>query len=163
MKFDIINFSEDRLSRFTVVQMQILRTAQKKKNELIHNYNLEGEIYLKMIMGNGTRNSTLYSQKLKALKDEVDYQVSILCEQLLYSIEINEPMPDDNVDQQMVGYVVDYSLMYADRYAIVREYYMSIDDPALRMKLYTDDDVAKTYLGSYYTVLYNVLYTYSRT
>ncbi len=44
----------------------------------------------------------------------------------------------------------------------MRDYYLAIENPAERMALYTADDTAKRYLGSYYSTLYNVLYTYSQ-
>lgn len=161
MTFDIIEYSDDELKNFSAVQMQLLRTAQKKKNELQHKMEQELAMFKQMILTNGMINSTLYEQKAASLAEEFDYQVEILREQLLYSMKLNEPLPDED-DSEMVGYIVDYSLPYADRYAAVREYYLSIDDPGLRMQLYTDDDVAKRYLSSYYSVLYNVLYNYSR-
>ena len=34
MEFDIIDLTEEELKKLTNVQMQLLRTAQKKKNEL---------------------------------------------------------------------------------------------------------------------------------
>lgn len=162
MTFDIIELEEGELEAFSTIQMQLLRTAQKKKNELRHKLESDLELFKEMVAGNGMGNSTLCEQKREELEAEFEYQVEILKEQLLYSLEINEPYPDGDDDQEMVGYIVDYSLSYTDRYAIVREYYLAIDDPGLRMKLYTDDDVAKRYLGSYYSVLYNVLYNYSR-
>lgn len=162
MTFDIIELKEGELEGFSTIQVQLLRTAQKKKNELRHKLESDLELFKKLILGNGTVNSTLYEQKREELENEFEYQVAILREQLLYSLDVNEPYPDGDEDQEMVGYIVDYTLSYTDRYAIVREYYLAIDDPALRMKLYTDDEVAKRYLGSYYSVLYNVLYNYSR-
>lgn len=162
MTFDIIELEEGEIEAFSTIQVQLLRTAQKRKNELLHKMKSDLELFKKLILSNGMVNSTLYEQKRAELTAEVAYQVDILKEQLLYSLEINEPYPDGDEDQEMVGYIVDYTLSYTDRYAIVREYYLAIDDPALRMQLYTDDDVAKRYLGSYYSVLYNVLYNYSR-
>lgn len=162
MTFDIIELKEGELEAFSVVQMQLLRTAQKRKNELQHKMESDLELFKKLVMGNGMLNSTLYDQKKAELQTEFEYQVEILREQLLYSLVINESYLDvDDEDLEKVGYIVDYSLSYAERYAIVREYYLAIDDPALRMRLYADDDVAKKYLGSYYSVLYNVLYNYS--
>lgn len=162
MTFDIIEVNDEILNAYSAVQMQLLRTAQKKKNELEHKMQNELSVFNKIFVGNGMKNSTLYKSKREALQAELDYQVEILREQLLYALELNEPYPDGDDDQEMVGYIVDYSLTYSERYQIVREYYLSIDDPALRMKLYTNDDVAKRYLDSYYSVLYNVLYNLSR-
>lgn len=162
MTFDIIELNEGELEGFSTIQMQLLRTAQKKKNELRHKMESDLELFKKLVWGNGMINSTLYEHKRAELEREFEYQVEILREQLLYSLDINEPYPEGDDDKELVGYIVDYTLSYTDRYAIVREYYLAIDDPALRMQLYTDDDVAKRYLGSYYSVLYNVLYNYSR-
>lgn len=162
MTFDIIELNDGELDAFSTIQVQLLRTAQKKKNELKHKLESELQLFMGLILGNGMVNSTLYENKRKELEAEFEYQVEILKEQLLYSLEINEPYPDGDEDYEMVGYIVDYTLPYTDRYAIVREYYLAIDDAALRMQLYTDDDVAKRYLGSYYSVLYSVLYNYSR-
>ena len=36
MEFDIIDVTEEELKHYTAVQMQVLRTAQKNKNELLH-------------------------------------------------------------------------------------------------------------------------------
>lgn len=162
MTFDIINLKEGELESFSTIQMQLLRTAQKKKDELEHKMENELALFNNMILGNGMKNSTLYEQKKTALETEFNYQVGILKEQLLYSLSVNDPYPDEDEDREMVGYIVDYTLTYSERYAIVREYYLAIDNAALRMQLYTDDDVAKRYLGSYYSILYNVLYSYSR-
>ena len=85
--------------------------------------------------------------------------MAILREQLLYSIELNRPEHDDEGSED-VGYVVDYSLSYVDRYNIVRAYYMSIEDPVERLSLYQKDETAKKYLESYYQILGDVLNTY---
>ncbi len=161
MTFDIVTFSQEQLDALSNVQMQLLRTAQKNKNKLQHDMENDLALFKKLLLTNGMYNSTLYSQKEAALLAEFNYQVEILKEQLLYALSINEPFPDQEADQEKVGYIVDYSLSYTERYAIVREYYLALD-AATRMNLYTNDDVAKRYLGNYYTTLYNVLYTYSQ-
>ena len=57
------------------------------------------------------------------------------------------------------GYIVDYELSYLERYILVRDYYLAIEDPAERLVLYRADTVAQSYLGNYYTTLYNYLST----
>lgn len=161
MTFDILTYSDEELAKFSAVQMQLLRTAQKRKNELEHNMRKELAMFKKMLYTNGMKNSTLYEQKKTQLDEEFEYQVDILREQLLYSLELNTPFPDESDDGESVGYNVDYSLPYADRYAIVRAYYFAIDDPVERLNLYSADEVAKRYLGEYYTILYNVIYSYA--
>ena len=161
MTFDIVTFTQEELNNLSNVQMQLLRTAQKKKNELQHKMESDLAMFKRLLLTENMQNSTLYSHKQSELQTEFNYQVEILREQLLYSLALNAPQPDQDEDQTLVGYIVDYSLSYTDRYAIVREYYLALP-AATRMNLYTNDDVAKRYLGSYYTTLYNVLYVYSQ-
>ena len=162
MTFDIIEMSDEDIERLSNVQMQLLRTAQKKKNELYHKMEKDIALYKKLVLTNNFIDSSIGLQKETEIRLEYEYQVDILREQLQYSLEINDPYPNEDEDQELVGYVVDYSLPYIDRYAIVKEYYLSILDPAERMNLYAKDDVARRYLDNYYTILYNVLYTYSK-
>lgn len=162
MKFDIINVTEEELKKFTAVQMQLLRNAQKNKNELTHKYNAEVALFKKLAYTNDMKESSLLNQKKAELTAELNYQVEIIAEQLEYALKLNEPYPDDPSGSEDAGYMVDYSLTYNERYRIVRDYYLAIENPAERMALYTVDDVAKRYLSSYYSTLYDVLYSYSR-
>lgn len=162
MTFDILEYSDEELEKLTTIQMQLLRTAQKSKNELTHNLEKNLEMFKMQIMGNGTSNMDLYELKRRELQAEYDYRVDILKEQLIYSMGLNEPVPDADSDQEKVGYIVDYSLSYTDRYNIVRAYYLSIENPVERMNLYANDEVAKRYLANYYATLYNVLSMYSQ-
>lgn len=162
MEFDIISVTDEYLDSLTTIQMQLLRTAQKNKNSLQHKMEQDIALYKKLLYTNGMIISSLLEQKRAELEAEYNYQVEILSEQLLYAIEMNEPYPDSGDYDDSTGYIVDYSLSYTDRYIIVRDYYLAIEDPAERMSLYSNDEVAKKYLGSYYTTLYNVLYSYSQ-
>jgi len=160
VEFDIISVTEEELNKYTAVQMQLLRTAQKKKNELIHKKAQDKALFKRLFMTNGTINSTLYSDKCREIEAEYDYQLEIIIEQLNYSLSSNSLTDDGGITEE-TGYLVDYTLSYTDRYKIVREYYMAIPDPQERLALYEKDEVAKKYLGSYYSTLYNVLYSYS--
>lgn len=164
MEFDVIEVTEEQLKKFTAVQMQLLRTAQKNKNALKVKYAQELELFQKLVYTDGMKNSSLYEGKRAELAAEFEREVGIIVEQLNYSIEQNGPFNDGSGSggDQSVGYIVDYSLSYTERYIIVRDYYLSIPDPAERMSLYANDAVAKKYLQSYYSTLYDVLSSYSR-
>ncbi|MDE6504922.1 MAG: hypothetical protein K2L42_03540 [Clostridia bacterium] len=161
MEFDIIDITEEELKNLTAVQMQLLRTAQKNKNNLKYNLEKDLEIFSRLMLTDDVKNSSIFEQKKAELTAEYNRETAVLIEQLNYSLHLNEPYPDDE-DLQKVGYIVDFSLNYTERYRIVRDYYLSISDSSLRMAQYGADEVAKKYLGSYYTTLYDVLYTYSK-
>ncbi len=166
MKFDIIPITQTELDLLTVVQTKMLRTAQLKKNELYMKAEKELENFREMLMSAGTVNSTLYEAKKSELDADCAYQTAILADNLIYNMKLNEPSTDGDLGgeegDEQVGYIVDYSLSYNDRYIIVRDYYLAIRDPDERMALYMADDTAKKYLSSYYSTLFDVLYSYSR-
>ena len=161
MKYDVVEVSEEDLKTFSAVQMQILRTAQKGKDELIHKMEKEYALFKKLVYTDDMKESSLLEQKKAELQAEYEYQLAIIVEQYHYGMELSEPLIPTNPDASKVGYMVDYSLPYSDRYNIVRDYYLSIPDPTERMNLYSNDQVAKDYLSSYYRPLFNVLYSYS--
>lgn len=161
MEFDIIELTPEELSNFTSVQMQLLRYAQKNKNTLRENMDRDLRLFKSLLLTDDVFNSSLYAQKRAELEREFDFKTESIAEQLRYNLSLSEPYdPDDNDDE--AGYIVDYTLSYNERYRIVRDYYLSITDPAERMALYSADDTARKYLGSYYASLYNVLYSYSK-
>lgn len=162
MEFDIIPLTQEEIAGLTTIQMQLLRTAQKNKNELYRKLQQDIALFKKLVYTDGMKESCLLEQKRAELEEEYNYKVGVLAEQLQYALQLNEPYPDRGEGDSSVGYIVDYSLSYTDRYIIVRDYYLAIEDPAERMSLYTNDETAKQYLGSYYTTLYNVLYSYSQ-
>ena len=164
MEFDIISLSAEEVQALTTVQLKLLRTAQQKKNALEHEMQQELEVYRCLCYTNNVFRSSLYEDKKAELEQEYEYQVEILREQLIFNMSLNEPTHDGETGDDGgddTAYIVDYELSYLERYIIVRDYYMSIEDPAERMALYTADEVAKQYLGSYYSTLYNYLGTYA--
>lgn len=167
MTFDIIELTDDELYALSTVQMRLLRTAQKEKDELVYQLARDKQTFYNIILANGMLNSSLYEDKCDELDDEYERQLAILQDDLIYNMSLNVPTADDDNpgggtggDDPAVGYIVDYSLSYLDRYQIVRNYYMSISDPAERLAAYSADTIAQNYLSQYYNTLYNVLAQY---
>lgn len=163
MEFDILNLTEEELDALSVIQVNLLRTAQQTKNELFHEMEKKKEQFKITLANNNTGLSSLYYEKCQALEKEFDYQVEILRERLVYNMSLNEPTVDEDTggggspDTGDSPYPIDYSLEYIERYIIVRDYYLTIEDPNERLALYQADEVAQRYLSVYYNTLYNYL------
>lgn len=162
MVFDIIEITEEELKTMSAVQMQLLRSAQKEKNDLLLKKDRDLALFKKLVYTDDMKESSLLEQKAAELEAEYERKVAAIIEQFQYAMEMTEPFIPENPDADKVGYIVDYTLPYTDRYVIVREYYLSIPDVHERMALYNADEIAKDYLSSYYRSLYNVLYTYTK-
>ena len=164
MEFDIIDISAAEAEALATIQLKLLRTAQQNKNELYHKLQQELQAYYCLCNTNNVYLSSLYADKKAELEEEYEYQVEILREQLIFNMSLNEPTHDDETGESgsdSSGYIVDYELSYLERYIQVRDYYLAIEDPDERMALYAADTTAQSYLGSYYTTLYNYLSTYT--
>lgn len=160
MTFDILDITQEEAENFETIQLKLLRTAQQKKNELYHKLKEELRVYNKLTMTNGTCHSSLYADKEAELVEEYEYQVEILREQLVFNMSLKEPTHNGetgNSGYDNTGYLVDYELSYIERYVLVRDYYMTIENPHERLALYAADTVAMDYLDTFYNSLYNYL------
>lgn len=166
MDYDIIPITSVELEALTVVQTKLLRTAQQKKDELERKAAKELQAFSAIAQTNGMKNSSLISSMEAYLQADVDDQVAVLADNLIYNMSLNEPTTGGELGgeggDESAGYIVDYSLSYNDRYLLVRDYYLSIPDPDERITLYLNDEVAKKYLDAYYVTLYNVLIMYAK-
>lgn len=166
MKFDIIEITDEQLKTLSVVQEKLLRTAQQKKDELKRKAENELKFFRAVALTAGMKNSSLIDDKKSELDEEFACQSALLADNLIYNMSLNEPTSGGDIGgeggDESAGYIVDYSLSYNERYVLVRDYYLAIDDPAERMALYSADETAKKYLSGYYNTLYNVLETYSK-
>lgn len=174
MTFNIITLTDAELKKLNVAQMRLLRAAQQKKNELIRKADKDFKEFRKTVLAGGMKNSTLLEDKRGEIDAEVNYQCSVIADNLIYEMSIaGTPMGGGSTGSGSTGggstggnsdtgYLVDYSLSYSERYAIVRDYYLAISDVNERMTRYAADTVAKDYLGSYYGALYNLLATYEK-
>lgn len=161
MEFDIIPLTEQEISELSLIQMQLLRTAQKRKNEMKNALDENIAAYRRLALSGGMRDSSVIAAKSARLTADYERELAVVVEQLEYSLKINSPTPDGDPDPE-TGYIVDYTLSYNERYIIVRDYYLSLPDPVERLAIYEKDDVARKYLDSYYTTLWSLLYNYSK-
>ena len=164
MQFEIIESNEAESEALTTVQRKLLRTAQQSKNELYRKLQRDKQTYYSLCNTNNVYLSSLYSDKVAQLEADYDYEVGVLREQLIFNMSLNEPTSDDELGgsgSDDSGYIVDYELSYLERYIIVRDFYLAIEDASERLALYAADETAQEYLGDYYTSLYNYLSTFT--
>ena len=113
MQFDIIDITQDEVDELPAVRQKLIRTAQQKKNELEHKLEQQLQAYYCLCNTNNMYLSSLYNDKKAELEAEVDYQVEILREQLLFNLELGEPTHDGETGgsgSDDSGYIVDYEL-----------------------------------------------------
>lgn len=162
MIFDIIDITEDEVDHLTTVQKKLLRTAQQKKDEMVRSR--DEQLFELKIMCNSSNmeNSSVYRQTAEKIQSDYQTELDVLIEQLQFNMSLREPTNGgetggSNIDN--TGYIVDYELSYLERYIAVRDYYLTIEDPNERIALLQQDKVAMEYLGTYYSVLFDYLYT----
>lgn len=167
MTFDIISITAEEIEQLPTVKQKLVRTAQQKKDELLHKLEAEKEEVKTLFYSNRAEGSTAADSYIAQLTAECDREVEILRDNLIFNLSVmdaptsDETGGDNGGDQPDVGYVVDYGLSYLERYVLVRDYYMTIADPNERLNLYIADEVAFKYLDSYYNYLFNYLITFT--
>ena len=159
MKFDIIDITQTEIEQMSEEQGRLFRAAQKRKDELYHKLQADLAAAKRRVCANNTYEGFSYVILETELKAEFNYQVAIVREQLEYDLKMLEikNKTDSNGNVVEAPYRVDYSLSYVDRYAIVKAYYMTIEDPLKRFETYRYDKVALDYLASYYNTLFHYL------
>ncbi|MGN0807318.1 MAG: hypothetical protein ACI4MN_02595 [Candidatus Coproplasma sp.] len=160
MIFDIVDITEEEVELLTTVQKKLLRTAQQKKNEMMRKRD-EQLFELKiMCNSNNVESSSIYAQTAAKIQSDYQTELDILVEQLQFNMSLREPTSSDETGgsgTDNTGYIVDYELSYLERYIQVRDYYLTIEDPAERIALLQADTVAMEYLGTYYSTLFDYL------
>lgn len=164
MIFNIIDITEDELDHLTTVQKKLLRTAQQKKDEM--DRKRDEQLFELKIMcnSNNVESSSIYRQTANKIQSDYQIELDVLIEQLQFNMSLREPTNGGETgggDIDNTGYIVDYELSYLERYIAVRDYYLTIEDPNERIALLQQDKVAMEYLGTYYSVLFDYLYTFT--
>ena len=164
MIFNIIDITEDEVDHLTTVQKKLLRTAQQKKDEM--DRKRDEQLFELKIMcnSNNVESSSIYRQTANKIQSDYQTELDVLIEQLQFNMSLREPTNGGETgggDIDNTGYIVDYELSYLERYIAVRDYYLTIEDPNERIALLQQDKVAMEYLGTYYSVLFDYLYTFT--
>lgn len=162
MTIDIVDLTDPEYSDLNAVQVAMVREAQQKKNEILERAEQQKEEYLSMLIAGDMARNTFYEltkaridaeaqDEIAAVKDDLDYQLAY--EALGSEGDENGPYryPENP----------NYNLVPSQRFLVVRNYYMqSTDDPDARLAAYAADTLARSYLGEFYTTLYDLLAAY---
>lgn len=160
MVIDIISYTEEQYAALTAEQLLEIKSAQLKKNALDRKLeeDLEKEKY--KLVDNGIFLSGIWKLYCEKRQAQHDAEVETLRESLLFYLQFSAKPSEE--ESSSSPYPVDYSLGMQERYEAVREYYMTTyADPSERLESFLADPVAKSYLGEWYSTLYDYLYSYT--
>lgn len=162
MTIDIVDLSSEQYKDLSPVQLAMVRAAQARKDTAVQTAEQEKRNILYLMLTNGTARSltrTLAEQQVDAaLETQIEFIREDLNYQLAYEAigtEGNENGPYRYPDNP------NYNLTPAQRFLVVRNYYMNVTQNAeARLTAYSMDSLARTYLGEYYQTLYDILASY---
>lgn len=156
MNIDILNLTEAQISALSYAQRRALYEGQQKKDELTKELTTARENAKLALIALGTARSDMLHYKYLELEEDYEQAVDILAKQTLDNIE-SAPADGDTttVTQTEYSYPTspNYSLSYPDRFAAVKAYYMTIENPTARYSAFLSDTLAGEYLGEYYTTM----------
>ncbi len=156
MVIDIIAYTEEQLEGLSAKQMLEVRKAQKKKNALEAELVKEIAEQRQKLLENGTLYASTFAALSDKMRAECAQEVAQIRDDLLFYLHyVDKIEPDEGMETP--PYPLDESLTGAERFAVVKQYYLdNYSDAALRLRVYKEDIVAREYLGDYYYTLYDV-------
>ena len=156
MTIDIISFTNEQFASLNAEQILQIKEAQVKKNALDRKLQQDMLKEKYRLQDNGMYLSGIWDRYCNQLREVYAQEVEMLREALLFYLQYSAKPEEEQA--QSAPYTVDYALEMADRYSIVRDYYMSAyTDSAARVAALKQDAVARQYLGEFYTTLYDYL------
>lgn len=156
MEIDIIDLTEPGYADFSETQIHKIRRAQRKKNAIIEASEEKKRNRFYTMLANNTARSNIRMFEAERIDAETEIEVEELRDTLieeLYSIVILNKKEKYRYPDNP-----DYKLSLADRFFVVKTYYMDLtDDPEMRLQIYTMDTLAHAYLEEFYNTLYDLL------
>lgn len=155
-----MELTEEEFAALTLKQILILRAAQTQKDNMELQLEKDKQSAKILLLANNMARSSVYERLCEELTAEYEAKLEELREKTVFNIA-NSSDVSDYPSAEEAPYLVDYNLSLVARVEIVKEYYLSIEDPELRMRTYAGDAIAKKYLEDYYAALYAILEQYS--
>lgn len=156
MNIDIISFTNEQFAALTAEQILQIKETQLKKNQLERKLQRDMLKEKHRLTDNGMFLSNIWEKYCDNLREIYTQDVEMLRDSLLFYLQYAAKPKDEQV--QSTPYKVDYALSMADRYYIVRDYYLqAYTISEQRIAAFKADTVARQYLGEFYTTLYDYL------
>lgn len=154
MTIDIISYTDEQFALLTAEQLLEVKSAQLKKNRLDRQLE-EDKLKEKYRLGErGILISEIWEQYCAKLQAEHDEEVAAIREALLFFLRFSNKPPEEEIET--APYLVDYSLPEEERAVIVKDYYENTyADGQERFDAFLADEIAKQYLGSWYSIMYD--------
>lgn len=156
MTIDIISFTSEQFASLNAEQILQIKEAQLKKNALDRKLQRDMQKEKHRLIDNGMYLSGIWDKYCNNLREVHAQEVEALRDGLLFYLQYSAKPEKEDV--QDAPYTVDYALEMAERYAVVRDYYMgTYTDRTERINAFKADAVARQYLGELYATLYDYL------
>ena len=161
MTIDIIDLTDEKYANLNAVQLAMVRAAQKKKDQIERDALEELAKVDHLLVSNYTARSSIYDAELKRIESDTAAQVETVREDLLYQLAYEDLQSEGNASgPYRYPENPNYNLAPSQRFLVVRNYYMGVDDPDARLQAYAMDTLAREYLGEFYQTLYELLASY---
>ena len=162
MIIDIVDLTSDQYKNLSPVQLAMVRAAQVKKDKIVAEAEKNQNELKYFMIANNVARSTALRDAIAAIKAQRDKDVETVKNDLDYQLAY-EALGQEGNEQGPYRYPQNpnYNLSYSERFLVVRQYYMDItSDPEARLKAYSMDTLARSYLGEFYQTLYDLLRSY---
>lgn len=162
MVIDIIDLNDPKYADLTSLQMSMVRTAQAQKDEVLSKAEKKKTERLIALLDRNIARSSMREREAAEIDAAAESEIAVIREDLLYRLAYEELYADGN-EQGAYRYPENpnYNLSYPQRFLAVRDYYMHVTtEPNARLKAFSMDTLARSYLGDYYQTLYDLLASY---
>lgn len=162
MVIDILDLDSEEFQNLTSVQLAMIRAAQAKKDKIIASADKKKQAFFKKLLTDNVARSSMREDYATQVDEDAEAEIAVVREDLLYQLAYEGAFSDGNeFGPYSYPENPNYSLAAPQRFLAVRDYYMRVEkDPEARLRAYSMDTLAKSYLGEYYQTLYDLLAAY---
>ena len=162
MIIDIVDLTSPQYSNLSPIQLAMVRAAQTKKDKVVATAEKDKNELKYFMISNNTARSTALRNALEDIDLQKEKDIETIKSDLDYQLAY-EALGQEGDEKGPYRYPQNpnYNLSYSERFLVVRQYYMDVtSDPNARLKAYSADTLARSYLGEFYQTLYDLLLSY---